>query len=163
VVVAESLVFPEQLRQEVIAHARAGDPDEVCGMLGGRDNRVERVRRIRNIADQVGADSKVFRDRQTAAPTPGHRPVHYFMDPQDQLEAYREFDDDDLDVIGYYHSHTHTEARPSPTDVRLAQDLSAFWVLVSLQDAAHPAVRAWRIAKTDPMAESGEVTEVPLV
>ena len=85
------------------------------------------------------------------------------MDPLDQLRGVRRARRrSSLDVVGYYHSHTHTEARPSPTDVRLARDLSAFWVLVSLEDAAHPAVRAWRITKTDPMAEIGDVTEVPL-
>jgi proteasome lid subunit RPN8/RPN11 len=160
--VVVSLDFPEELRQELIAHARDGDPDEVCGFLGGRDHRVERVRRIRNIADEVGAETEVFRDRQTAEATAGRRAVHYYMDPLDQLAAYKELDDQELDVIGYYHSHTHTEARPSPTDVRLARDSGAFWILVSLEDAARPVVRAWQILKNDPMDESGEVIEVPL-
>jgi proteasome lid subunit RPN8/RPN11 len=159
---ADHLVFPEALRQELIAHAREGNPDEVCGILGGHDNRVERVRRVRNIADQVPAEREVFRDRQTAAATPGRRPVHYYMDPMDQLRAYDELEDLGLDVVGYYHSHTHTEARPSPTDVRLARDMAALWILVSLEDAAQPAVRAWRITKSDPMDENGDVTEVPL-
>jgi proteasome lid subunit RPN8/RPN11 len=159
---ADSLIFPEALRQELIEHAREGDPDEVCGMLGGRDNRVELVRRVRNIADEVSAEREVFRDRHTAVPTSGRRAVHYYMDSLDQLKAYGEIDDQGLDVIAYYHSHTHTEARPSPTDVRLAQDLSVLWVLVSLEDATHPAVRAWRITKNDPLDEIGDVTEVPL-
>ena len=84
------------------------------------------------------------------------------MDPADLFTAYKEIDERGLDVIGYYHSHTHTEARPSPTDVRLATDLTAYWVLVSLEDLANPSVRAWRISKADPMDEQGEVTEVPL-
>jgi [CysO sulfur-carrier protein]-S-L-cysteine hydrolase len=84
------------------------------------------------------------------------------MDPMDQREAYDEIEDRGLETIGYYHSHTHTDARPSPTDVRLALDLNVYWVLVSLEDATHPAVRAWRITKTDPAAEFGDVTEVPL-
>jgi proteasome lid subunit RPN8/RPN11 len=156
------LVFPEALREELIAHAREGDPDEVCGMLAGRNGRVERVFRVRNIADEVGSESGVFRDRATLIPTAGRRPVHYYMDPLDQLRVYREIDDLDLDVIAYYHSHTHTEARPSPTDVRLAHDPSALWVLVSLENTGRPDVRAWRIAKSDEAAETGEVIEVPL-
>jgi proteasome lid subunit RPN8/RPN11 len=82
------------------------------------------------------------------------------MDPLDQLRVYREIDDLDLDVVAYYHSHTRSEARPSPTDVRLARDPSAVWVLVSLTD--EPAVRAWRIDKADPMDEKGDVAEIPL-
>jgi proteasome lid subunit RPN8/RPN11 len=157
---ADSLHFPEALRQELIAHAREGDPDEVCGVLAGREQHIERVRRVRNTADEVGVERGVFRDRQTDVAAPGRRAVHYFMDPLDLLAAYNEIDALDLDVVGYYHSHTHTEARPSPTDIRLATDLSAYWVLVSLEDPANPTVRAWRISKSDPMDETGEVTEI---
>ena len=158
--VAERLAFPEALRQELIAHAREGDPDEVCGVLAGRDARVERVFRVNNTADTVAADSGVFRDRDSGVPAAGRKPVHYYMDPRDQLRVYNEVDDLGLDVIGYYHSHTHSEARPSPTDIRLATDLTPVYVLVSLVEPA--TVRAWRIAKADPTDETGEVIEVPL-
>jgi proteasome lid subunit RPN8/RPN11 len=159
---AESLFFPEALRQEVVAHAREGDPDEVCGILAGRNGRVERVFRVSNTADNVGAERGVFRDRETGVASAGRRRVHYYMDPKDQLRVYNEIDDVGLEVIGYYHSHTHSEARPSPTDVRLATDLTSCYVLVSLQDEQAPAVRAWRIRKADPTDETGEVIEVPL-
>jgi proteasome lid subunit RPN8/RPN11 len=159
-VVVDPLVFPEALRQELIDHAREGDPDEVCGMLAGLTGRVERVFRVHNVADAITAEQDVFLDRETHVATAGRRPVHYYMDPLDQLRVYREIDDLKLDVIAYYHSHTHTEARPSPTDIRLARDPTALWVLVSLSE--QPAVRAWRIDKTDPMDEKGDLVEVPL-
>jgi proteasome lid subunit RPN8/RPN11 len=111
-VVTECLSFPKALREELVAHAREGDPDEVCGILAGRGNRVERIRRVRNMADEVPAEREVFRDRQTDIATPGRRPVHYYMDPLDQLRAYDEIEDLGLDVVGYYHSHTRSEARP---------------------------------------------------
>ena len=155
------VVFPSALRDELLTHAREGDPDEVCGILAGRDGRVERVFRVNNTADSVAADSGVFRDRQSGVPTSGRKPVHYYMDPRDQLRVYNEIDDLGLDVIGYYHSHTHTEARPSPTDIRLATDLAPYYVLVSLVDTV--SVRAWRIVKTDPLDETGGLEEVPLV
>ena len=158
--VAESLRFPEALRQELIAHAREGDPDEVCGVLAGRDNTVERVFRVSNTADQIDAQRGVFRDRDTGLPASGQRAVHYYMDPKDQLRVYNEIDDLGLELIGYYHSHTRSEARPSPTDVRLATDPGAYWVLVG--PVHEPTVRAWRIRKSDPTTETGEVTEVAL-
>jgi hypothetical protein len=46
--------------------------------------------------------------------------------------------------------------------VRLATDLSVYYVLVSLQDAEQPVVRAWRIVKSDPMDETGELIEIEL-
>jgi proteasome lid subunit RPN8/RPN11 len=158
--VAEGLVFPARLREELMRLAREGDPDEVCGILGGRDGAVSQVFPVRNTADQVDADSGVFRDRDSGAATGGRRPVHYYMDPRDQLRVYNQLDELELDVVGYYHSHTHTEARPSPTDIRLASDLSPYYVLVSLTH--QPNVRAWRILKQDPADEIGELVEVPL-
>jgi proteasome lid subunit RPN8/RPN11 len=115
---------------------------------------------VRNIADEVGAERDVFRDRATGVAAAGRRPVHYYMDPRDQLRAYNELESLGLDVVGYYHSHTHTEARPSPTDVRLATDLEPLYVLVSLTHA--PNVRAWRVLKSDPADETGELAEVAI-
>jgi proteasome lid subunit RPN8/RPN11 len=155
------VIFPDPLRQQLIEHARTENPDEVCGILAGREGRVERVFPIRNTADQVGAERGLFRDRESGQPSGGRRAVHYYMDPRDQLRVYNELDDLGLDLIGYYHSHTHTEARPSPTDIRLATDLSAYYVLVSLQPPK-PVVRVWRIAKSDPMDETGELMEVEI-
>ena len=156
---ADAVVFPVELRQQLIEHALEGDPDEVCGILAGRDGRVERVFRVRNSADEIAPDRQVFRDRQSGEATSGHKPVHYFMDPKDQLRVYNEIDDLELDVVGYYHSHTHTEARPSPTDIRLSFDSHAYWVLVSLQDRANPHVRVWNILKDDPGDETGTLVE----
>jgi proteasome lid subunit RPN8/RPN11 len=160
-VVGASLIFPERLRQELIAHAREGDPDEVCGILAGQDGSITHVFRVRNIADTVTADTGVFRERDSGAAARGRKPVHYYMDPRDQIRAYNEIDDLGLDVVGYYHSHTRSEARPSPTDIRLATDLSPLYVLVSLTH--QPSVRAWRISKADASDETGEVSEIPLV
>jgi proteasome lid subunit RPN8/RPN11 len=161
-VVAPGVIFPTTLRDQLVSHAQAEAPDEVCGILAGRAGRIERVFPVRNTADEVAASRGVFRDRASGQPSEGRRAVHYYMDPRDQLRVYNEIDDLELDVIGYYHSHTHTEARPSPTDVRLATDLSTYYVLVSLQDAQTPVVRAWRILKTDPMDETGELIEIEL-
>ncbi len=161
-VTAESLVVPTDLRAQLIAHAQQGDPDEVCGILAGRDSRIERVFPVRNTADEIGSEQDVFRDRETGAAAPGRRRVHYYMDPRDQLRVYNELDALGLDLVGYYHSHTHTEARPSPTDIRLATDLMSFYVLVSLEDKGQPALRAWRIQKDDPHAETGDAVEVDL-
>jgi proteasome lid subunit RPN8/RPN11 len=84
------------------------------------------------------------------------------MDPRDQLRVYNEIDGLGLDLVAYYHSHTFTEARPSPTDIRLATDLLSAYVLVSLQDADNPSVRAWRIVKNDPADETGELVELDI-
>jgi len=156
------LILPPAVRQELVDHARADQPDEVCGILAGRGPRIERVFRVRNTADEVSAERGVFRDRATGQSAAGRRPVHYYMDPKDQLRVYNEIDAQGLDLVGYYHSHTHTAAQPSPTDIRLATDLAAVYLLVSLEHPQQPAVRAWRIHKHDPTDESGTLEEIPL-
>ncbi len=77
------------------------------------------------------------------------------MDPQDLFRLHRECDQNDWEFLAIYHSHTASEAYPSPTDVRLAFWPEAFYILVSLMDPEQPAVRAFRIA-------DGQVSEEEL-
>ena len=99
-------------------------PNEGCGLLlGNVDGTVVDVVVSPNVADSA----KV-----------------YEVDSRVLLRTYRRADDEGLEVIGVYHSHTHSEAYPSPTDVTQAPDPSWHYVLVSLRDV--PAVvRSYRI------------------
>ena len=119
---------------EMIAHAREDVPNECCGIIAADD----------------GAAKKLYRAVNAEA-----SPYRYNVDPKDLLRIYRDLDDRGWDVMVIYHSHTHTEAYPSPTDTRLAAWPDAYYVIVSLEDEANPVVRAFRI--TD-----GAVTEEEL-
>jgi len=159
---ADSLIFPEPLRQQLVEHARAGDPYEVCGVLAGANGRIERVFPVRNVADTIRAADRTFRDRETDAPADGRLETEYYMDPLDYKRVEDEIDDLGLEVVGLYHSHPRSAAQPSKTDVRLANWMEVYYVLVSLTDADHPPVRAWRIVKDSPFADNGGMTEVEL-
>jgi len=74
--------------------------------------------------------------------------------PQDLLRADRHAEDAGMEILGVWHSHTHTDAWPSPTDVAQAPDPQWHYVVVSLRDV-HPVVRSYRI--TD-----GRIEEEPL-
>ena len=78
----------------------------------------------------------------------------YEIDPRTMLKVDREAQALGADVMGVFHSHTHTDAYPSPTDVRQATDPGWHYVLVSLRDT-HPVVRSYRIV-------DGEITEEPV-
>lgn len=124
---------------DIIAHARETPDQEVCGVLGGRDERVETLYRARN-----------------AAETPR---IRFEMDSRDMFAAIRDIDDRDLDLIGFYHSHTHTQAYPSPTDVAMwtaTWGSDALCFICSLMDEERPTLRAFRIATT------GEIAEEPI-
>ena len=109
---------------EMIAHAREDVPNECCGIIAADD----------------GAAKKLYRAVNAEA-----SPYRYNVDPKDLLRIYRDLDDRGWDVMVIYHSHTHTEAYPSPTDTSLAAWPDAYYVIVSLEDEANPVVRAFRI------------------
>lgn len=125
---------------EMIEHSLFGRPNEACGLLGGKDGRA----------------SKLFPMTNAAA-----SPVRYALDPKEQLQVYRKLDREGLELSGVYHSHTRTEAYPSPTDIRLASE-DVPYVIVSL--AEEPAtVRAFRISKEYWTDETGDIQELPVV
>lgn len=128
------------LADQMIAHCHAGRPNEACGLLGSRD----------------GVVVKVFKMANAAA-----SPVRYSLEPKEQFWVYRYLDEHDLDLGGVFHSHTRTEAYPSPTDVRLASE-DVPYVIVSLAD--EPAtIRAFRIVKETWEASQAEIVEVPVL
>ena len=120
---------------EIIAHARQDAPNECCGIIAGRN----------------GTANKLYRAINAEA-----SPYRYNVDPKDLLRIYRDIDGNGWDVLAIYHSHTHTEAYPSPTDVRLAAWPDAYYLIVSLQDDTNPVLRAFRI-------RDGKVAEEELV
>ena len=78
----------------------------------------------------------------------------YTVDPRDHLRADRDAEDRGMEIVGVVHSHTHTEAYPSPTDVAQAPDPSWRYLIVSLKREA-PETRAYRIV-------DGEISEEAL-
>ncbi len=126
-----ALVLDPSYIDEMIAHARADAPNECCGIIAGKDGRPMRLYRA------INAEASPYR---------------YSVDAKDLLRIHRDADSHDWEFLVIYHSHTHTEAYPSPTDVRLATWPDAYYVLVSLMDEATPVVRAFRI-------EDGTITE----
>lgn len=127
------------LRDELVAWARAGVPNEACGIVAGERS-----------AYEDGA-AVAFHPLANAAASP----FFYRIDPVEQLQVQLALDDADREVWGIFHSHVRSAARPSPTDVRLAFYPEALYLLCSLADPDAPDVRAWSIRE-------GVVTEVPL-
>lgn len=133
----DGLRLPPALAQQMVEHARRDAPDECCGIMAGKDSLVLIVYPTTNV---------------------DHSPVKYTIDPQQMLQAMREADKAGMDVLGFYHSHTHTEAYPSPTDVWLAPPSDFFdyqYVIVSLREPEAPVIRCFRIA-------GREVNELPI-
>ena len=120
----------------IVGHAYDGLPDEACGLLVG-DPATARVARF----EPTENDARSSRI--------------YTIPPKAFLRIDREADDEGLAVIGVVHSHTHTDAYPSPTDVAQAPDPSWHYAIVSLRDEA-PVLRSYRIV-------DGAITEEQVV
>jgi proteasome lid subunit RPN8/RPN11 len=131
------------------AHARELDPFECCGLLAGKDGTVTRLYRITNTVAKDAQAIRVFDEADVKRL--GHladttrAEVAYFMDPKEMLGAFKDMRERQLELAVIYHSHTHSPAYPSTTDVGLAYYPDAAYVIVSLEDKTKPDIRAYQI------------------
>jgi proteasome lid subunit RPN8/RPN11 len=139
------LEIAKQYVDEMVSHALEDDPDECCGILAGPDGKVVKLYRMTNTE---------------------RSPYRYSMDPKEQISVNREMDDNGWELLAIYHSHTHSAAYPSSTDVRMATwpDGTSIWpdahyILVSLEDHNNPPVRAFRITDGSVTEEELRVTQ----
>jgi [CysO sulfur-carrier protein]-S-L-cysteine hydrolase len=111
--------------QKMVAHCYDGLPLEACGLLAG----------------PPGEDSAT-----TCYPTANAAASArvYTVEPRDFLRADRDAEAHGNEIVAVFHSHTHTDAYPSPTDIAQAPDPGWHYVLVSLRDIL-PVVRSYRV------------------
>lgn len=136
----DRLTIPRSVADELLDHARTEVPNEACGLLAG---------------DHAAGRATAFHPARNEEASP----LRYNVHPDDLVRIIFGIEDAGEDLVGIFHSHTHTPAVPSATDLRTAQYPDAFYVLVTLSDPnAGPAesLRAWRI-------RGGVSTEVELL
>jgi proteasome lid subunit RPN8/RPN11 len=78
------------------AHVEACAPLEACGLLAGKNDRVEKILLVENQAKSR---------------------VRFRMDPKEQLKAFNWIDSNELDLVGIFHSHPAGPATVSTTDI----------------------------------------------
>ena len=132
---SQRLVITDDIKQHIVEHARACKQHEMCGLLVG----------------EPGSDRATeFHPCRNAAASA----IVYTLDPKDYMRVEQSADDRGLAVIGVVHSHTHTEAYPSATDVAQAPDPNWNYAIVSLKHDP-PQLRNFRIV-------DGAITETAL-
>ena len=114
------------LYKEIVEHGLREFPNECCGLIAAQD----------------GVPSKVFTMTNADA-----SPVTYRLDGLEQLHVFDQMDEEGLELWAIYHSHTHSEAYPSDTDVRLAFYPDSRYLLLSLADRADPIMRSFFIVE----------------
>jgi proteasome lid subunit RPN8/RPN11 len=116
--------------RRIVAHCYDGLPDEACGLLAGP---------VDADGEPTGAVSTVYpcTNADASART-------YTVDSRDLIRAMRDAETRHEELVGVWHSHTHSDAYPSDTDVRQAMEPHWLYVLVSLRHA-EPVLRTYRI------------------
>jgi [CysO sulfur-carrier protein]-S-L-cysteine hydrolase len=120
--------------KEIVEQGLREFPNECCGVIAASDGVPV------NVVPMKNADAS---------------PVTYRLDGNEQLHVFDRLDERGWDLWAIYHSHTHSEAYPSETDIRLAFYPEARYILLSLADREQPVMRSFWI--TD-----GQVSEEEL-
>lgn len=120
----ESLRLTHALYDTIVAHAREGKPEEVCGVVRGR----------------AGVALEVVRGRNIAA----ERVENYEVDPATLLLQFA-FEDAGDEMIAIYHSHPVSVAYPSATDAWNANYPESIYLICSLEFDDAPVIRGFRL------------------
>lgn len=138
------LTLDQATYDRIAAHAKRDHPDEACGMVVGPEGS-DRPARVVEMINAAGS------------------PTFYEYDSTELLELYKEMWDNDEEPVIIYHSHTATEAYPSITDINLASEPGAHYVLVSTREHGNNdgpvELRSYRIVEG--VVTEEEVTVVP--
>ena len=125
--------------KEIIEYAKSGFPNEACGLLGGIvDGDIRQVEKVYYLTN-IDASME-----------------HFSMDPKEQFAAIKDMRANELDLIGNFHSHPKSPARPSEEDKRLAYDSKIRYLILSLLDMDAPVLKGFEI-------ENGNVTAEEIV
>ena len=129
------------LYKEIVEQGLREFPNECCGL----------------IAAVEGVPTKAFPMTNADA-----SPATYRLDGTEQLRVFDQMEQAGLDLWAIYHSHTHSEAYPSPTDIQRAHYPDGTptypgvrYLLLSLEERAKPVLRSFLFV-------DGEVTEEEL-
>jgi|TARA_B110000263_G_scaffold220223_1_gene207941 proteasome lid subunit RPN8/RPN11 len=123
------IIIPRSIISKLIEHALLEDPNECCGLLIGKENKVTNIQNCQNIH-----------------PSPITR---YTIEPKDLMKAENFSDKNNMEILAIYHSHTHSQAYPSTTDIENAIEsmwTNPYYILVSLVEKTRPVIRAYKIS-----------------
>ncbi|MHC4646524.1 MAG: M67 family metallopeptidase [Planctomycetota bacterium] len=128
------LEIPTHIFERMLASASAHAPVEVCGILAGSNGKVEKLYEMNNIDNSND---------------------HFMMEPEEQFAVVKDIRSAGLEMLGIYHSHPDTPARPSAEDIRLALTPNVTYVIVSLQNPNDPVVKGFFV-------QNSTMEEVPV-
>ncbi|MGZ3173299.1 MAG: Mov34/MPN/PAD-1 family protein [Croceibacterium sp.] len=128
------IVLTREAFDRICSAAARASSEEACGLLLGRDGRIEEAVQARNVHSSPR--------------------THFEIDPQALIDAHRAEREGGPHVIGYYHSHPLGPPAPSENDRAMASGDGRVWAIVGEGD-----VTFWRDDEDGFAALSYSVTE----
>ena len=121
---------------KMVAHAKNELPNEACGLIGGvREGTNKIIKEVYLLKNQDASNE------------------HFSIDPKEHLAVIKDMRTKGMVPLGNWHSHPETPARMSEEDKRLAYDSNACYMILSLMDAEHPVLHAFRMAEGESLKE----------
>jgi len=108
----------------LVEHSKREYPNEACGILAGKNGRVEKAYPMANTDKSA---------------------VTFLMEPKEQHKTVKDIRSRGLEMIGIYHSHPSSPARPSPHDIKMAYYPDVSYVIISLKEKDKPDIKSFRI------------------
>jgi len=121
----ERIILPRQLVNRILYQAQSSPDTEICGLIAASNGRPQRCIPVPNVSD---------RPRQLFA-----------MDPERQIDALRKMRAQGEELFGIYHSHPHSPAQPSDTDLQQVGYPEALYIIVSLNTRGVLEMRGFRL------------------
>ncbi len=107
------MTITEKVKQNITIQAQQDAPQESCGYLLGTGEEVTEDYAMTNI---------------------DHSSEHFSFNPKEQFAALNYARNKGLKILANWHSHPASPARPSQEDIRLANDPTIRYAILSLQD-----------------------------
>ncbi len=114
------MIILQQVIDELIEQARRDAPDESCGYLLG-----ERTDEGDVVTENYWMENI------------DHSPEHFAFAPKDQFAALKYARNKGLKILANWHSHPASPSRPSQEDLRLANDPTIRYAILSLHQGIH--------------------------
>lgn len=133
------VVLKKEDYEKMVAHAKANLPEEACGLIAGCDH--EGIREIKKVYLIENVD---------------HTNEHFTISPKDQLKAIKDMRSLGLKPLGNWHSHPESPSRSSQEDIRLAYDVKASYLILSLMEE-EPVLHSFHVENGQSIREELEI------
>lgn len=130
------IILTKEISEKIIKHCKDRFPEEACGILAGKKNKIETAYPVKNT------------DKS---------PVSYFMEPKEQLKIMKDIRGQGLEMLAIYHSHAFSQAYPSKKDVELAFYPEVSYAIISLKDNKNPVIRSFKIQEGNIKEEEARI------